>query len=126
MAASNSNQSALTHYGQHVHITGAPPLSPATLAERRTALEEAWRAGPHPSQVQRRRDEAWDRRKSLMQVSAENRYRPLAHRVAAMPAVDPAAAIPAIPLDNAEQVHAHLLGQVLANEGIHRLIVSML
>ena len=96
------------------------------LAERRIALEEAWRAGPHPSQVQRRRDEAWDRRKSLMQVSAENGYRPLAHRVAAMPAVDPAAAIPAIPLDNAEQVHAHLLGQVLANEGIHRHIVSML
>ena len=124
MAASNSNMTALTHYGRSASIN--PPLSPATLAERRTALEEAWRAGPHPSQVQRRRDEAWDRRKSLMQVSAENGYRPLAHRVAAMPAVDPAAAIPAIPLDNAEQVHAHLLGQVLANEGIHRLIVSML
>jgi hypothetical protein len=123
MAVANNNWTALTDYGNYVH---SPPLSPATLAERRAALEEAWRAGPHPSQVQRRRDEAWDRRKSLMQVSAENGYRPLAHRVAAMPAVDPAAAIPAIPLDNAEQVHAHLLGQVLANEGIHRLIVSML
>ena len=126
MAADNNNWTALTHYGRWVNQLVAPPLSPATLAERRTALEEAWRAGPHPSQVQRRRDEAWDRRKSLMQVSAENGYRPLAHRVAAMPAVDPAAAIPAIPLDNAEQRHAHLLGQVLANEGIHRLIVSML
>jgi hypothetical protein len=122
MAATNINWTALTHYGQYAQ----PPVSPATLAERRTALEEAWRAGPHPSQVQRRRDEAWDRRKSLMQVSSENGYRPLAHRVAAMPAVDPAAAIPAIPLDNAEQRHAHLLGQVLSNEGIHRNIVSML
>ena len=76
--------------------------------------------------MQRRRDEAWDRRKSLMQVTAENGYRPLAQRIAAMPPVDPAAAIPAIPLDNAEQRHAHLLGQVLSNEGIHRHIVSML
>ena len=56
----------------------------------------------------------------------ENGCRPLAHIIAAMPPVDPATTIPAIPLDKAEKRHAHLLGQVLSNEGIHRLVVSML
>ena len=124
LAVDNKGRDALAEYGREAY----PSLCPETLASRRDALTAAWRAGPHPSQVQRRRDEAWARRKSLMQVTAENRYRPLSHVSAmlAAEAVGPAAAIPAIPLDNAEQLHAHLLGQVLSNEGIHRHIVSFL
>ena len=124
LAVNNNGRDALAEYGRYAH----PALSPALKASRRDALTAAWRAGPHPSQVQRRRDEAWARRKSLMQVTAENRYRPLSHVSAmlAAEAVGPGAAIPAIPLDNAEQLHAHLLGQVLSNEGIHRHIVSFL
>ena len=49
------------------------------------------------------KDEAWDRRKSLMQVTSENGYRLLTHRMAAMPPEDPAAAIPAIEIDTAAQ-----------------------
>ena len=103
--------------GQQVH----PSLSPETVADRRDALTAIWRAGPHPSQMQRRRDEAWDRRKSLMQVTAENRYRPLSHVSAmlAAEAVGPAAAIPAIPLDNAGPPGA-------VQRGTHRHIVSFL
>ena len=50
-----SNVTALTAYGRLVR-PGAR-LSPETKALRCAALEAAWAAGPHPSQVQRRRDE---------------------------------------------------------------------
>ena len=117
--ADNQGQTTLTAYLRDLWHH----LSPATKALHRAALETAFADGPHPSQVARRN---WERRRWLLQVTAENGYRPLSHRVAAMPAVDPAAAIPPIPLDTAEQRHAYLLSQVLSNEGLHRLIVRML
>jgi len=122
MAPNNDGESALDMYGRCVS------LSPDRLAVAHARLVASWRAGPHPSQVQRRKDEAWARRKALMQVLTENHYRPLSHVLAtlAAEAVDPAAAIPDVELDTPAKRHAHLLGQVLSNEGIHRLIVSYL
>jgi len=121
LAVDPQGRNSLALYGTEAH----PTLTPEALALCRARLEEAWRAGPHPSQVQRRKDEAWARRKALLMVLATSGYRPLAHRVAAMPVVDPAAAIPAILLDTTERRHAHLLGQVLSNEGVSRLLVMM-
>ena len=120
MAKTNKNWTALTHYG----IAADTRLSSTTLAICRGTMEQGWRDGPHPTQVARR--ENWQRRQAILQVTAENGYRPLSHRLAAMPPVDPSAVIPPIPLDTAEQRHAHLLSQVLSNEGLHRLIVRML
>ena len=82
MVASNDNETALAHYGVHAR----PLLPPETKALRVAALEAWWAAGPHPSQVQRRRDERWARRGPLITVLAEHAYRPLQLRAQAIAA----------------------------------------
>jgi hypothetical protein len=67
-------QAASTHYGVNAGLT-----DPAVKAQRVAELEAAFRAGSHPSQVQRRKDEAWARRGAFMQVMAESRFQPLLH-----------------------------------------------
>ena len=57
-------RTALQMYGE----ISRPSLSPAVLAERRAALSAAFAEGPHPSQVQRRRDERWARRWPFVRV----------------------------------------------------------
>jgi len=76
MAATNDTQTALTHYGDNVY----PDFSPETKALCVAALQKAWENGPHPSQIQRRRDESWARRGPLLTVLAEHAYRPLQAR----------------------------------------------
>lgn len=99
----------------------------ATKAARCSALEAAFREGPHPQQVQRRRNEHWERRAPLQIVLAENNFRPLLHRLlAAAAVVDPATPVEPVVIDTKDQRHAHLLSQVFTNEGIVRLIVRLL
>ena len=123
---SQNNQTALVDYGYGTH----PPLPPSTKALRVAALEAWWAAGPHPSQVQRRRDERWARRGPLITVLAEHAYRPLQLRALAMALaaaeLDPAAPIEPVALATSQQRHAHLLGRVLSCEGIVRLLVALL
>ena len=74
------------------------PLSPAELASRRAEALAAFRAGPHPSQVQRRADERWARRWPFVQVAVGHGFRPLAHQQAllAAAALPPSAVIPSL------------------------------
>ena len=126
MAVSSSGQTALGLYGRDAN----PPLSPETKALRCAALEAAWAAGPHPSQVQRRRDERWFRRGPILWVLAEHAYRPLLHRLLAAASVaaaaDHAAPIQPVALATSQQRHAYLLGRVFSCEGIVRLLVALL
>ena len=85
MAANNFNETALANYGDHAD----PRLSSETQSLRVAALEAWWAIGPHPSQVQRRRDERWARRGPLITVLAENGYRPLQLRTQAITAAAP-------------------------------------
>ena len=117
MATSNSNRTALAEYGDWVH----PRLSREITALRCAALE-AWRAaGPHPSQVQRRRDERWARRGPLITVLAEHAYRPLQLRALAI-------ALAAAELDPAEAVvlQTSRMQDVLRDEGLVRYVMSFL
>ena len=121
MAADTYFWTALANYGGFVH----PTISDADKALRRAALEAAWAEGPHPSQVQRRRDERWARRWPFVFVLVTRGFCPLLHRALAIAAaIDPAAPIPQPVIESKEQRHAHLLTQVLTNEGIVRLIVG--
>ena len=113
------NWTPLSHYG---HLTTSL-LSDAAKTLRSAALEAAWGEGPHPSQVQRRKDERWERRWPFMFILATQSFRPLQYRLAAAPPVDPAAPISQPLIRTRRQRHAHLLSQVLTNEGIVRLIV---
>ena len=111
----------LSGYGQHAN----PPLSDTDKALRCAALEAAWAVGPHPSQVQRRKDERWARRWPFAFVLVTRGFRPLQYRLAAASPVDPVARIPQPLIRTRRQRHAHLLSQVLTNDGIVRLIVRL-
>ena len=113
---------ALGLYGEDVR----PPLSPEVLAEGRAALTAAWRAGPHPTQVKRRQDEAWARRWPVMQVVVFHGYQPLAYRrdELAAAALPPSASLPPDDIRTPEQRRLWLLGKVLSNPLLWQIMVS--
>ena len=122
MAVMHDGRTVLGLYGRIVRH----PLSPEVLAEHRAALTAAWRAGPHPTQVKRRQDEAWARRWPLMQVVVFHGYQPLAYRrdQLAATALPPSASIPPDDIRTPEQRRLWLLGQVLANPLLWQIVVS--
>ena len=131
MAVCAGGRTALTAYGTDAD----PSISNEIMEQRREQLRVAWEDGPHPSQVQRRRDERWARRWPFMFVLAGS-VRPLAYRkallLAAHPPVAPSAVIPApvrrTRLTRAQlcRLHALNVGLVLSNEGLVRLIASFI
>jgi len=113
-------RTALERYGEDKR----PRLSPAELAARRAALVAAWEEGPHPSQVQRRKDVRWARRWAFVQVMVGHGFRPLAYRVAQLEAaaLPPSAEIP--PLTDPRPVL--LRDKAFASEGVFTCIASFL
>ena len=114
MAASDDNLTALADYGRYANTR----LSPEIKALRCAALEAWWAAGPHPSQVQRRRDERWARRGPLITVLAEHAYRPLQLRAQAIAAAAVGAPLPVIAHSAKEVVFRH--------EGLARYVILYL
>jgi len=115
----------LESYGKHAN----PSLGNEKKEQRCDQLSEIWSAGPHPSQVQRRRDERWTRRYPLMNVLTGCGFRPLAARRLQLEMERLALGSgmpPPEPLDTPQKLHAHLLGQVLSNVGLVRAIASYL
>jgi len=107
---------------------GRPPLSEEEKNQRRALLTAAFRAGPHPTQVKRRADENWARRKCFVTISVGHGYQPLAYRAAklAAAALPPSARIPPLPARTRAQRNALLLGKVLGNKPIWQIIVSFI
>ena len=114
MAADNFNRTALTHFGYNAN----PRLPLETKALSVAALEAWWAAGPHPSQVQRRRDERWARRGPLITVLAEHAYQPLQLRAQVIAAAAVGAPLPLI-VHNAKEV-------VFRHEGLARYVILYL
>ena len=123
----NQGQSAVDLYD-----TLARRLDSEAKEQRRQILRDAFAKGPHPSQVQRRKGENYQRRRALLLVVVENGFRPLAARrlelEMARASLDPTAEaeLPPVLLDTAEKRRAHYMGQVLTNDGLLRLVVSFL
>jgi hypothetical protein len=121
-AVNDEDRTPLELYG----LFANPRISPAVLASRRARLEAAWRAGPHPSQVQRRRDEAWARRWPFVQVLVGHDFQPTAARRLALdllhPALPPHVAVP--PLQGSRKVL--LRNKIFVHPGLWRLIASFL
>ena len=123
-------RTALEMYGEYKQ---PPKLSPAELAARRAALVAAWEEGPHPSQVQRRKDVRFARRAALMAVVVGCGFLPLeARRLAqslARASLGPAAAaadfLP-VALDTAEKRRAYRLREILSNVDLVRRVASFL
>jgi hypothetical protein len=114
-----NNRTALEWWGEHKHN---PRLSRAELASRRAEALAAFRAGPHPREVQRRADERWARRWPFMQVAVGHGFRPLAHQQAllAAAALPPSAVIPSLTAPRP----ALLRDKVLTDEPLFKRIMS--
>ena len=132
MAMSNGNITALDYYGDDLNSNppthARPALTDEVKEQRRELLRDAFAEGPHPSQVQRRKDERWEIRWPMMQVMVGCGFHPLAARRAELEdmAVPHDAVIPGVALDTAEQRVKHLRECVFGNEGVMKHIVKLM
>ena len=112
----DNDKSPFTHYGLRKNI------DPSVKAQRRVELKAWFRAGPHPSQVQRRKNKAWARRRAFLQVMAENRFQPLLHVLMAdlQTALPPDVPIPDEPTETGEQRRALLPRKVFGLKQVVR------
>ena len=126
MRVSKYKRTPLEGYG----IEANPPLSEKTKEKHRAALLDCFRKGPHPSQVQRRKDENWARRLPFMLVMSGCDFKPLLARQLALlllsPALPPDVKIPPIEIATVAQKRAFLNMAVFGHEGLVRLIASFL
>ena len=117
-------RTAMDRYDIHSNFTAAEK------DEHRAALRAAFAEGPHPSQVQRRKDERFARRWPLMQVLTGHDFLPLAARRAVLavlhPPLPPWAAIPPLPNKTRAQRYALLRNKVLTHAGIVKIVASFL
>ena len=99
-----------------------PRLGPEVVAERLAQALATFRAGPHPSQAQRRKDERWARHWPFVSVAVGHGLRPLAHQQALLgaAALPPSAHIPSL---TALRL-ALLRDKVFTHEPLFKLIVS--
>ena len=120
MAVDIGNQTALDLYGRAIYNNtpthARPALSDEVKEERREILRAAFANGLHPSQVQRRKDERWDRRWPWMSVMVRCDFHPLAARRAeiAKTALPPSASIPPLPTDTKESASRFFKTEYLA------------
>ena len=115
-------KTALDLCGQHTF------LSNEQKEQRREEMRAAFAAGPHPSQVQRRRDENWERRAAFVSVLVLSGLQPLAARreqlaAAALPHDVP---IPRLPDETPAQRLGNLRAKVFAHEKIWRDVAAFL
>jgi ankyrin repeat protein len=124
MAQDDQGLTALDVYGENKSI------GDEIKEERPAELRTAFAAGPHPSQVQRRRDENWARRAAFVRVLAESDLQPLAARRAELavlhPPLPPDAAIPRLPCETPAQRRALLRDKVLSHPGIVKHVAAFL
>ena len=111
-------------------VNANPRLSEETDEEHRAALLDCFRKGPHPSQVQRRKDENWARRLPFLLVMTGCDFKPLLARQLALlllnPPLPPDVKIPPIEIATVAQKRAFLNMAVFGHEGLVRLIASFL
>ena len=127
MAVNNRNETALDEYG--IFLNDNPPNT-RRKKRRREALRVSFANCPHPSQVQRRKDERWARRWPFMSVMVGCGFHPLvdtlADQLATQLTLDTSAAIPDEPIETEEQRRALLQLKVFGHEGNMRTIGSYL
>ena len=115
-------RTALDLYGDWVKITVEEK------EERKKALRAAWEAGPHPSQVQRRKDEAWERRKQFVCVLVNGDFQPTAARKAQLallhPPLPPDVPIPRLPCATLAERRALLRDKIFTHPGLWKKIAS--
>ena len=124
MAVDVSGKRALERYGINSNLTDAEKEAD------RQRLFEVWASGPHPSQVQRRRDERWARRWPFVRVLVCCDFQPTAARKAVLallhPPLPPDAVIPRLPCTTLAERRALLRDKIFTHPGLWKLVASYL
>ena len=107
----NAGRSALTHYGSRM----PSPPSLAVRKARVALLAAEFAAGPHPSQLQRRKDEAWQRRKNALLA-----FHSLLTQRTQPVLTDPLAKLPPIDRSSPEANRQYLVSAVFGNSDLLR------
>ena len=115
MVKNNDGETVLDIYGTASRIS--PPLSTAVKKQRCEELCVAFAKGPHPSQVQRRRDVIWARRWPFMFVVVSCGFRPLPEQLLAGLSLVPLSELPR---------REYCLRVILCSDFLLRRIVSFL
>ena len=126
LATDSQGLTALEVYGWWAD----PPITEEAKEQALARLRAAWEAGPHPSQVQRRRDVRWARRWPFVRVLVCYDFQPTAARKAMLallhPPLPPSAVIPPLPNRTRAQRYALLRNKVLTHPGLWKLVASFL
>ena len=135
IAVIHNNISAVVVHSKNAsdEIYGRFPydLSVDVKQQRREMLSAVFASGPHPSQVQRRRQEKWSRRWPWMNVVVGCGFRPLAVQLLELELERIALAAvngipPSTPLDTPERRRAYCMGMIFSNEALVRIICAFL
>ena len=118
------NNSALSLYGDNIY----PDFDPSIKAQRVAELKAAFRAGCHPSQVQRRKDENWAKRWPLMNAAYGSSFLLTAAKKAQLKAaaLPTDAKIPDEPTATEEERRALRHKKVFGHAGLVRRIASFI
>jgi len=124
----NNNETALSHFGAYGGLSAV---------KRQYGQEQfiaAWLAGSHPSQVQRRKDENWNRRRAAMLFLVSSGFQPteaqrLEQQLAQL-AVDTSAPLDPIdrstPAANLAYLHHQVFGSPSQVAGLARIVLGYL
>ena len=118
------NRSALSQYGYNIY----PSPIPSVKAQRVAELKAAFRAGCHPSQVQRRKDENLAKRWPLMEAATGCGFLLMSAKKAELKAtaLPTDVALPPLPTATEEQRRPLRHSKVLGNIGLVRRIASFI
>jgi hypothetical protein len=119
----NRNENALEIYGCYAGMNGIK-LDKYYIKYHKQCMIEIFAKGPHPSQVQRRLDEKWDRRWPLMNVISGCQIIPLLYKQELALPID--VKIPDEILDSKEKKWMNLLKKVLGDKNLARIVVLFL
>ena len=126
LAEDDHGRTALDVYGRYADPSPTEEAKEQALARMRAA----WEAGPHPSQVQRRRDERWARRWPFVRVLVCCDFQPTAARMAMLallhPPLPPDVSIPQLADETPAQHLALLRDKVFTHPGLWKIVASFL
>jgi len=128
LAHDTVGRSALDYFSDYVDKENFPTASDRQM--RIDALRSAFAAGPHPSQVLRRKDDAWIRRRPFLCVMAGCGFQPLLSKrldaIRLSPRLEYDADIPPVELKTPDQRRAHLQMQVFGHVAFWKMVASYL
>jgi len=123
LGTNNNNSDSLEVYGLYAGMNGIK-LDKDEIKTHKECMQKVFANGSHPSQVQRRRDEAWIRRWPFMNMISGFQIIPLLYKQELPFPID--VKIPDEILDSKEKKWMNILKKVLGDKNLARIVVSFL